>query len=59
MERLAVKPSEGAKLYDVSRPTFYKWMRQPGFPVIRIGGGVRIPVDDLRKWVKAQKEVNQ
>lgn len=26
-----------------------------GFPVYRIGGYVRIPVDDLRKWIKLQE----
>ena len=59
MERLAVKPSEAARMLDVSRPTLYQWMNRQDFPVVRIGGCVRIPVDDLREWVKAQKEVRE
>ena len=46
-------------MLDISRPTLYAWMNRADFPVARIGGCVRIPVDDLREWVKAQKEVNQ
>ena len=54
MERLAVKPAEAARMLDISRPTLYAWMNRQDFPVVRIGGCVRIPVDDLREWVKAQ-----
>lgn len=54
MDKLAVRPAEAARLLDVSRPTLYRWMNKPGFPVSRIGGCTRIFVDDLREWVKAQ-----
>lgn len=54
MDRLAVKPAEAARLADVSRPTLYRWMHRADFPVYRIGGCVRIPVDELWEWMKAQ-----
>lgn len=54
MDKLAVKPTEAARLLDVSRPTLYQWMNRADFPVVRIGGCVRIPIDDLREWVRAQ-----
>lgn len=57
MDKLAVKPSEAARLVDVSRTTLYRWMNQEGFPVVRLGGCTRILVDDLREWVKKQAEV--
>lgn len=55
MEPIAVKPAEAARLVGVSRPTLYRWMKRAGFPVYRIGGCVRIPVDDLREWIKLQE----
>lgn len=41
-------------MLEISRPTLYRWMHKEGFPVCRIGGCVRIPVDDLREWVRQQ-----
>ena len=38
LEPLAVRPSEAARLVDVSRTTFYRWMHRADFPVIRLGG---------------------
>jgi excisionase family DNA binding protein len=54
MEKIAVKPAEAARMVDVSRTTFNRWMHIEGFPVRRIGGCVRIPVADLLEWVRAQ-----
>lgn len=54
MDKLAVKPTEAARLLDVSRPTLYQWMSRSDFPAVRIGGCIRIPVDDLREWVRTQ-----
>lgn len=51
LEPLAVGPRDGARLCNVSHTTFYKWMKLEGFPVVRIGGCVRIPVDALREWL--------
>lgn len=59
VDRIAVKPSEAARLLDISRPTLYRWMAREDFPVCRIGGCVRIPVADLRDWVKAQRRAGE
>ena len=40
---LAYSPATAAKVAEVSRPTIYRWMRLPGFPVAHIGGLARIP----------------
>ena len=58
LEPLAVRPSEAARLVDVSRTTFYRWMHRADFPVIRLGGCTRIPVDGLREWIAKQSEVS-
>ena len=53
---IAVNPSAAAKMVGVSRSTLYRWMSMDGFPAVRIGGCVRIPVDDLLAWIRGQGE---
>lgn len=48
---LALTPAQAAEAVSVSKPTLYRWMNEPGFPVARIGGCVRIPVDSFRIWL--------
>ena len=48
---LALTPTQAAEAVSVSKPTLYRWMNEPGFPVARIGGCVRIPVDAFRVWL--------
>ena len=43
---------------EVSRPTVYRWMRLPGFPVVRLGNCVRIPAKAFEKWLEDQMETN-
>lgn len=49
--RLAYTVTQAAEAVGISRPTLYEWMRLDGFPVVRIGGTVRIPVDSFREWL--------
>lgn len=53
-ERIAYTATEAATAAGVSRPTLYRWMKLEGFPVARIGGCTRIPVDEFRRWLEAQ-----
>lgn len=56
-EKIAVSSGAAAELFDVSRPTFLKWSKQPGFPrPIRAGGTVRYLVSELERWAKEQTE---
>lgn len=57
MEKLAFTISEAARAAGVSRPTVYRWIRIPGFPVARIGGCTRIPVEAFRRWINQQAGV--
>ncbi len=52
MEILAYTPTTLAVAMDVSRPTIYRWMRLPGFPVVRLGNCTRIPVEAYRKIIE-------
>jgi predicted DNA-binding transcriptional regulator AlpA len=57
IEKLAVGAGAAADLFDISRPTFLKWSRLPGFPrPIKTGGTVRYLVSDLERWAEQQKE---
>lgn len=53
-ERLAYTPTEAARLAGISRPTMYRWMKIPGFPVFRIDGCTRIPAKAFNTWLNAQ-----
>ncbi len=57
MEKLAFTVSEAARAAGVSRPTVYRWLQLPGFPVARIGGCTRIPVEAFRRWINQQAGV--
>lgn len=53
---LALTPTQAAKAVSISKPTLYRWMNEPGFPVVRIGGCVRIPVDAFRVWLNQRAD---
>lgn len=56
VEILAYSVTTAAKSAEVSRATLYRWMRLKGFPVVRIGGCTRIPVEAFRRWLAEQAE---
>lgn len=47
-------PKQAAEVCQVGRPVIDTWSHQPGFPVIRDGRIVRIPLDQLREWLAAR-----
>ena len=53
-EKSMITLEEAAQMLSISRPTLYRWMRINGFPAIKIGGCVRIPVEELRRWAADQ-----
>lgn len=42
---------ELAAQLGVSLPKAYELVKQPGFPVIRVGTRILIPVDAFREWL--------
>lgn len=57
IDKLLVGSGSAAELFDVSRPTFLKMSKIPGFPrPLRSGGVVRYVVSDLERWAKEQTE---
>lgn len=54
MEKLTVTVDEMAKIVGVSRPTAYDLIHKEGFPTVRIGRRIVIPLDSLKRWLEEQ-----
>lgn len=53
-ERLTLTPEEAAKQLGVSMPTMYQLCNKKGFPSVRVGRKIIIPLASLEKWLEAQ-----
>ncbi len=50
--KMLLSISEAAATLGISRPTVYQLIHaDDGFPIIRVGGRVLIPVKQLREWL--------
>ena len=56
MDKLAFTVIEAAEAIGVSDRKVRDLVNVDGFPVVRLGGRVLIPVDPLREWLKAKAE---
>lgn len=54
MEKYTMSVDEMAAAVGVSRPKAYELVNCEGFPVIRIGRRIRIPVAGLERWIEEQ-----
>ena len=54
MERLLLRPTEAAEMTGLGRSKMYELIAKGVVPSVRIGKSVRVPVEALREWVKAQ-----
>ena len=54
MEKLTVTVDEMAKIVGVSRPTAYELIHKEGFPTVRFGRRIVIPLDSLKRWLEEQ-----
>ena len=52
MEKKTLNSQEAAAYIGVSRPTFFRLCQTEGFPVVRIGRAIRVPVDALDRWME-------
>lgn len=58
-EKMVLTVEEAGKMLGVSRPTAYQLSRSKGFPTIRIGRRVLVPVEQLKEWIAAQTKEAQ
>ena len=52
MEKTTINVQELAMQLGISIPKAYELTRTPGFPSIRIGTRIVIPVEEFKKWLK-------
>jgi len=57
MEKYTMSVDEMASAIGISRPKAYELANSDGFPVIRIGRRIRIPVAGLEQWIAEQSSV--
>lgn len=56
MEKTTMSVQELSSQMGISLPKAYELVKTPGFPAIRIGTRILIPVEGFRKWLVEQTE---
>lgn len=54
MEKLTITVEEMAEVVGVSRPKAYELIHKEGFPTVRMGRRIVIPLDSLKRWLEEQ-----
>lgn len=54
MEKMTIGVDELATTLGISRPKAYELANSEGFPIIRVGRRIRIPVSAFRNWLDVQ-----
>lgn len=57
MERTTMSVNEVAKTLGISKPKAYELTKQVGFPVIRIGKRIIVPVEQFMRWLDMKSNV--
>ena len=55
-ERLLLRIPAACDTLQIGRATFYELLRRGEIRAIHIGRSVRIPRDELERWVRRQRE---
>jgi len=58
MDKLNFTAKEACTAACVSIPTLRKWTRTQGFPVLRAGKKILIPIEPFKRWLEEQAERN-
>ena len=56
MEKSTMSVQELSAHMGISLPKAYELVKEPGFPTIRIGARILIPVDSFKAWLKEKSE---
>ena len=51
MEKTTISVQELSAQMGISLPKAYELVKRPGFPVLRVGNRILIPVEAYRKWL--------
>ena len=58
MERTTLSVQELSAQMGISLPKAYEWVKTPGFPTLRIGTRILIPIDAYKEWLMKQSTGN-
>ena len=58
MERTTVSVQELSAQMGISLPKAYELVKTPGFPTLRIGTRILIPIDAYKEWLMKQSTGN-
>ena len=51
MDRILLRPDEAAAAIGVSRAKLYALLAARAIPSVKIGGSIRIPIEQLKLWI--------
>ncbi|HEX3037796.1 MAG TPA: excisionase family DNA-binding protein [Oscillospiraceae bacterium] len=51
MEKMTISVQELSERLGISLPKAYELTKSAGFPVLRVGTRVLIPVEELKAWI--------
>ncbi len=54
MDKLLLRPLEAADVLAVSKSKIYELLSSGVIPSVRIGKSIRIPAEELQKWVRSR-----
>ena len=57
VEKLLLRPADVAEQLSISRTRVYELIERRELHAVRIGRGVRVAADEVRRWVEAQTAV--
>lgn len=57
-QKLTYTVKEAAQAANVSIPTLYAWAKTAGFPVVRVGRKLVVPIDAFKRWLEEQAANN-
>lgn len=58
MERTTMSVQELSARMGISLPKAYELVKTPGFPTLRIGTRILIPIDAYKEWLMKQSTGN-
>lgn len=58
MERTTLSVQELSAQMGISLPKAYELVKTPGFPTLRIGTRILIPIDAYKEWLMKQSAGN-
>lgn len=58
MERMTMSVQELSAQMGISLPKAYELVKTPGFPILRIGTRILIPIDAYKEWLMKQSTGN-